>query len=743
MSKLPRQTKLRLSLYSFYALIALLPIITFISSFSTSLQYLIDREMQVQVQLADKSLNAIHASLLYADSYTGALASTSYAQSYITASRTPSNQLVSRMQKMHDAFPILDDQSGLITRVYVYSRNSDSIIDRYSAYFDLSRHYEKIFRLGEMTLNEWKTDVLQSRAFYAFLSTQDEYGRDVLLYTRQLPVYPGTGGRIIFYMDGERLLSLLAPDAAEEMERSVTLYDADGVLLLSSHPQQATENLYARYGDISGHLEVTGADGSKQILFSASLPNYGFTLYTGIPKAYFTRHALHMSATTLRSILPFSLLSLVLLFFVMRYSHQPLHAAITSVPETVDINTLNPFKYVQQSLLHLSDVSREQELLLQNSRMEMREATLSMLVYQKKTPNFSLEEKLIEYGFKFDADCFRALILVIRDPNSGDSLPISNHMHMQILEFSLGHEPQICYIKMDGPDQMLFLALLGNSDDRTEKLHESLSMLCWEINQAFNSDVRIYIGSETESIEEVYYSFKVARELMVVPGPGVAGCLVFSLPHSHSPVYDYTSEDARYLRQKAGMGNEEAVRERLEELYRRNSGGLARSAFERQLMYGHMISTLLEAGYRGPLVKEMTRNLSELPPERFFELLNGYYAALCAQNQYSEQQEEQQLVYAILEEIQSRLGDYNLTQAPIAMKFGLTERKLASLVREQTGMTFAKYLEKLRIDKSLELLQSGERTIEEIALAVGYGSDKSFRRAFKQVMNCRPSDYRP
>ena len=33
-------------------------------------------------------------------------------------------------------------------------------------------------------------------------------------------------------------------------------------------------------------------------------------------------------------------------------------------------------------------------------------------------------------------------------------------------------------------------------------------------------------------------------------------------------------------------------------------------------------------------------------------------------------------------------------------------------------------------------------TIEEIALAVGYGSDKSFRRAFKQVMNCLPSDYR-
>ena len=229
---------------------------------------------------------------------------------------------------------------------------------------------------------------------------------------------------------------------------------------------------------------------------------------------------------------------------------------------------------------------------------------------------------------------------------------------------------------------------------------------------------------------------------MVSSAPSTAGCLVFSPAQGHSPVYDYTSEDARYLRQKAGMGNFSAVSERLCELYQRNSAGHARSAFERQLMYGHMVSTLLEAGYRSTLSKELTRGLAELPLERFFELLSAHYQTLCKLNQVSEQQEEQQLICAILEEIQSQLGDYNLTQAPIAMKFGLTERKLSSLVREQTGMTFAKYLEKLRIDKSLELLQKGELTIEEIALAVGYGSDKSFRRAFKQVMNCPPSDYR-
>ena len=739
---LTRQRKLRLILYSFYALIALFPLITFFSSFSTSLSFLIDREIEVQSQLSHTALDTIHSSLQYADSYTDSLISTGYTQSYIAASSEPRNQLVSRIQKMHDAFPLLSDQNDLLSRVYIYSRNSDSILDRYSAYLNLERHYEKIFQLSDLSLEKWKSIVLQNRAYFSFLSTKDEIGKPTLIYSRQLPASPSTGGRIVFYLDAQKLLHILTGEAGKDMQRSVHLYDADGALLLASHDHDPSDNLFARFGAIDGHLEITGADGKKQILFSSALTDYGFTLYTGIPKAYFTDHALHMSVATLRIILPFSLLSFVLLFFILRYSHEPLNAAITSVPETVAIETLNPFKYVAQSLSHLRDVSRQQELLLQNSRMEMQEAVLSMLVYQKKTPNYPLEEKLAEYGISYDADCFRSLILIIRDGDSGEALPISNHMHMMVLELALKHAPQIRYIKMDGPDQMLFLALLDNAQERTEQLHASLSLLCWEINQAFSSDVRIYIGCETESIEEVYYSFKLARELMVTSPTSAPGCLIFSPSQSPAPAYDYTSEDARYLRQKAGMSNYAAVQERLSELYQRNSS-IARSAFERQLMYGHMISTLLEAGFDGTLSRELTRSLSELPLERFFELLNSHYQSLCERNQASEQQEEQQLVCSILEEIEIQLGDYNLTQAPIAMKFGLTERKLSALVREQTGMTFAKYLEKQRIARSLELLQKGELTIEEIALAVGYGSDKSFRRAFKQVMNCPPSDYKP
>ncbi len=743
MSRLSRQARLRLALYSFYALIAILPVIVFISVFNTSLHYAIEREIEIQAQLAVKSLDILHSSLQYADAYTNALSSTGYLQSYVSSPASPGNHLVSRMLTMHDAFPILTDQTHLIDRVYIYSRSSDSIIDRYSGYLDLKLHYEKIFRLGDMTQEEWKSRVLQSQDGPVFLQTLDEKGQDVILYSRPLPVYPITGGRIIFYLDGRQFHSLMSGSDTEDLFRSIALYDDKGSLLYTNtnRTPQEKDNLYTRYAHITGHLEVSGDDG-KQILFSSTLPDYGLTLYTGMRKAYFINHALHMSAKTLWNTLPLTLLSLFLLFFIVRYSHQPLREAIDFAQGSPDIKTWNPFKYVQQSIMYLSDVNQRQIQMLQVSRSEMQEAVLSMLVYRKKIPSFPLEEKLAEYGIVYNADCFCALILMIRDPDSNGFLPVSSQMHMLILDLVRKASSRIHYIKMDGPEQMLFLALLDDVPGRTKELHDCLSHLCWELNQAFNSDVRICIGAETNTLEEVYYSFKTARELMLVHGNGNNGYLIFSDVPARSPIYDYTGEDARFLRQKASTGDADAVKARLLDLLARNSGENARSAFERQLMYSHMIRTLIDSGYQDALPGELTRNLSEVPLDHFFDLLSGAYTSLCVQNRYSEQQEEQQQITALMDEIRTHLGDYELTQTKLAIRFGLTERKVAAIVLDQTGMTFSKYLEKLRIDKAKELLQDGTKTVEAIALEVGYGSDKSFRRAFKKVTNCPPSAYK-
>ena len=60
----------------------------------------------------------------------------------------------------------------------------------------------------------------------------------------------------------------------------------------------------------------------------------------------------------------------------------------------------------------------------------------------------------------------------------------------------------------------------------------------------------------------------------------------------------------------------------------------------------------------------------------------------------------------------------------------------------QFAERISEYVEKLRIERAIELLGDSSRTIEEIALEVGYASDKSFRRAFKRSTGQSPSMHR-
>ena len=64
------------------------------------------------------------------------------------------------------------------------------------------------------------------------------------------------------------------------------------------------------------------------------------------------------------------------------------------------------------------------------------------------------------------------------------------------------------------------------------------------------------------------------------------------------------------------------------------------------------------------------------------------------------------------------------------------------MIKEKTGLSFPEYLEKLRIERAIELLSTSDRTINEISEQVGYGSDQSFRRALKRVTGKLPTDFK-
>lgn len=58
------------------------------------------------------------------------------------------------------------------------------------------------------------------------------------------------------------------------------------------------------------------------------------------------------------------------------------------------------------------------------------------------------------------------------------------------------------------------------------------------------------------------------------------------------------------------------------------------------------------------------------------------------------------------------------------------------------GETPHRYLQRRRIERAMAMLRDHERSVTDVALAVGYDSLGTFSRTFREITGSSPSDYR-
>ncbi len=86
------------------------------------------------------------------------------------------------------------------------------------------------------------------------------------------------------------------------------------------------------------------------------------------------------------------------------------------------------------------------------------------------------------------------------------------------------------------------------------------------------------------------------------------------------------------------------------------------------------------------------------------------------------------------------LGE-SLNVESLADKVGMSPRNFSRVFAQETGVTPGKYLELLRLEKARELLESGQKAINQIAMQSGFGREERMRRAFLRELGVTPGLY--
>ena len=99
------------------------------------------------------------------------------------------------------------------------------------------------------------------------------------------------------------------------------------------------------------------------------------------------------------------------------------------------------------------------------------------------------------------------------------------------------------------------------------------------------------------------------------------------------------------------------------------------------------------------------------------------------------------LIPGIIDYIESNCNS-QITLNEMAKKYFYSPSYFSRAFKKHFGTTFSMYLQNVRIQKVIQLMQDPSLTIEEISERIGYHDKRELYRAFKNVTGTTPSNYR-
>lgn len=115
------------------------------------------------------------------------------------------------------------------------------------------------------------------------------------------------------------------------------------------------------------------------------------------------------------------------------------------------------------------------------------------------------------------------------------------------------------------------------------------------------------------------------------------------------------------------------------------------------------------------------------------------------QSQYSSVLTHQHVDYRPVQEIESWILEHlsdDLTVERLAEQISMSPRNFARVFVRETGITPAKYIDKLRVETACRYLVETRLSLKEITDACGMGTPDNMRRIFLKYLQISPLDYR-
>ncbi|HIZ53731.1 MAG TPA: AraC family transcriptional regulator [Candidatus Enterococcus avicola] len=253
------------------------------------------------------------------------------------------------------------------------------------------------------------------------------------------------------------------------------------------------------------------------------------------------------------------------------------------------------------------------------------------------------------------------------------------------------------------------------------------------------------IVHELSMINHSYIEGLAALEYQTLSGSSHKILLYKDIKHSNKNDFGgYPVDEQLKLRQSLQQGDLEIATETINEM-------VEKGVHEQQTLAGlklysyYLLNSISTTGIEiiGKNFYQEAEKIADF--SNIFELQKGLLKMseqICQAVQDNPKNEESQLQKDIFTYLNTHYASRDFSLESVAEEFEVSVSYLSRFIKKESGVTFSKYIQNLRLEKIKSDLVETDTPIKDIIAAAGYYDVSNYTRKFKSIVGMTPGQYR-
>lgn len=684
------------------------------------------------------------------------------------------------MYQIAKSLSIYKTSYPLIDSFYIYSNKDQSVIlpttVRSSAFA-----YQTLHSSDDFPFTSWQSIMTRSN-FKGFIPMyrigDDNVLRKTVAYVSTYPMeHDQPTATNVIMVDQSRILG-----AIQNME----IFNNGHVLILNEQNQVLAANSSSTmpvdfpYRDLDNgkNFYFKSNDGEEYEVFNIQSPRSKLKYISIVPSQIYWQKASHVRNLTYLSMIISLLGGGILTFFFLRRNYNPVRRLVQAFSKKqipASGKKYNEFLFIQEALdstlIEMADFKSKVE----QHRHIVRSHFVEKLLRGKLDGNIPIAEALTTFDMKLDRKEFAVMLFVIDKSESfferithtpeEEKWKLLQFIVRNVVEELVAQRHRGYAAEIDDTLACLVNLTVDDGENSKDELIRIADEAQSFLASTYDIHLTIAISSIYPHIASVPQAFLEALDAMtyklVMGGHEILAYNdLHAQIHCDNPTgYYYPMQIEQQLLNALKFGELTEARQLLSEIIEKNFEGAGISvSLTKCLMLG-IVTTIMKSindtggiqdsfFIRNP--KQLDRLLNSKTVQEMELQLGDMFAQVCSftaakrvhANSVTKQRALQQLVEQVNTYIEHNYTDVNLNVTMIGNHFDRKATYLSKLFKDYVGEGLLDRINKVRIEKSKQLLKGNEQSVGDAAYGVGFNDINAFIRVFKKVEGITPGKYK-